>query len=402
MGPCVVLSFSASGDDEWERSLVALGCTVHAFTNARPAAQTNLGYTVHKYRHIKDLAHIASSLALNRIDVLRVDCAGCEWEAFAGASAEALDIVDQVVLNVNFSHSLWTRERWQRLWDAVFVRSGFAAHQARLSRNPDSTPAVASEAANNGTCSPELDCASARASYLQLNPDVARAGQDPRKHYEGSGKKERRMWPGHKCCGKSDTTGLTETTTTQRASLLLALVRPIRVPNIVHWVYALGTEAPFGLLEFSAFMSVVRNVKPERFFFWYRHQPAQTLYWQLAQSHCELRHVDELTSPGRGMHYASESDFYRAEALSVYGGFYFDSDVLVLRDVQWLRRHRFAMPRESYYGLTNAIIVAERNATFLSLWRPEMAREYKEKRPQNCWACHSVVLPRELSTRMPG
>lgn len=81
-----------------------------------------------------------------------------------------------------------------------------------------------------------------------------------------------------------------------------------------------------------------------------------------------------------------------------YGGIYLDADVLVLKSFDPLLKYSAVIGRETYYGLCNGIIVAQKGAPFLRLML-EQYRSYKGMTEQ--WAEKSVENTQRLKELFP-
>ena len=105
-GKCVAFSVGSRNQFGFENSLSPFGCTVHTFDHTvehpNPPAHvtfhrfglTGLGSSNPKLRSLLQLLEI-TQYSGGRIDLLKVDCEGCEYDAFA--SPEVLDFMKKHV-----------------------------------------------------------------------------------------------------------------------------------------------------------------------------------------------------------------------------------------------------------------------------------------------------------------
>jgi len=99
-------------------------------------------------------------------------------------------------------------------------------------------------------------------------------------------------------------------------------------------------------------------------------------------------------------HVAHRSDVVRLQKLIEHGGIYLDADVLVQRDFDDLLNESVVLGREGEFGLANAVILAEPNATFLVRWL-DAYRSFRSKGKDEFWSEHSVLLPAKLAQAYP-
>lgn len=81
---------------------------------------------------------------------------------------------------------------------------------------------------------------------------------------------------------------------------------------------------------------------------------------------------------------------------SEFGGIYIDADEIILKSLDPLRRYPFTLSHAVEYNLSNGLILAEKNATFLSVWMSE----YKTY-DKTLWGYHSTIMPFKLSQKFP-
>jgi len=152
---CVVYSFGIANAWGFDDSMADAGCTVHSFD---PTTKTRAGHEAHVHERVSfhytglrgrpddssqavgnaktyygalggrrlDLGEIMEELGHKRVDVIKLDCEGCEWEAFAHLATTCVEI------------NLWTGPEMDRSrlldWDRLlYVRSQHRPGQNRTS-----------------------------------------------------------------------------------------------------------------------------------------------------------------------------------------------------------------------------------------------------------------------------
>ena len=76
------------------------------------------------------------------------------------------------------------------------------------------------------------------------------------------------------------------------------------------------------------------------------------------------------------------------------GGIYLDTDIIVLKSFDALRRHRVTLGRETSYGLGSGIILSQPRAAFVCMWLHAF-RDYSPL-PWH-WATYAVWTPHRLA-----
>ena len=80
------------------------------------------------------------------------------------------------------------------------------------------------------------------------------------------------------------------------------------------------------------------------------------------------------------------------------GGIYLDTDMLLLKTLDPLRRYELTLGRETSYGLGSGIIIAKPKAPFVCVWL-NVFRDYNPF-PWN-WAYYVIVTPNRLAQVLP-
>eukprot|EP00871_Galdieria_phlegrea_P004193 jgi/Galph1/4775/GphlegSOOS_G3428.1 len=172
------------------------------------------------------------------------------------------------------------------------------------------------------------------------------------------------------------------------------------VPNIVHFVYGLEKDPPFGLVEHLIVLATVRRIQPDKVYFHYCYTP-KGVWWEHTKP---LLTLNQVMSPvhvfGNPLNnVAHKADVVRLQVLSKYGGIYLDMDVLPLKKFDELRQFPMVLGQEGVngnIGLANAVIIAHPSSAFLQQWFLEY-RHFNDL----VWNWFSVRLPKIMATEMP-
>ena len=179
------------------------------------------------------------------------------------------------------------------------------------------------------------------------------------------------------------------------------------IPKILHYTFGMAPDfggKPWSLLHHVCLKSAVERIRPEKVLFYCQFEPS-TPWWELSR---ELLTVVKIEAPqqifGRPLkHVAHQSDVVRLERLIANGGIYLDADVLVQRSFDDLLNNSTVLGREGEageFGVANAVILAEPNASFLLRWLDEY-RSFRSQGRDQYWSEHSVQLPARLAGDYP-
>ena len=151
------------------------------------------------------------------------------------------------------------------------------------------------------------------------------------------------------------------------------------IPNVVHYVWYFKNEMKFYM--FLSMISIIRYVRPCLILFHGEYLPFG-MYWDyIIRIYPNILHVKRprpLYIFGTKIHHHEHSgDIMRMEALMELGGIYFDTDVIVLRDLEPLREFDMTLCRQASGFMLNSFIMAKKNATFLILWMDGYRKDYK-------------------------
>jgi hypothetical protein len=92
-----------------------------------------------------------------------------------------------------------------------------------------------------------------------------------------------------------------------------------------------------------------------------------------------------------------QSDVLRLNIMIEHGGYYLDTDTLVLRNLSVFGDRGLTLCRESPDSIAMAPIIAKPGSEFLKLWRDKIP----EYMASGKWASHAVNLPHDLAAQNP-
>jgi hypothetical protein len=92
-----------------------------------------------------------------------------------------------------------------------------------------------------------------------------------------------------------------------------------------------------------------------------------------------------------------QSDVLRLNIIIEHGGYYLDTDTLVLRNLSVFGDRKLTLCRESPDSIAMAPIIAKPGSEFLKLWRDKIP----EYMASGKWASHAVNLPHDLAAQNP-
>lgn len=172
------------------------------------------------------------------------------------------------------------------------------------------------------------------------------------------------------------------------------------IPNRIHFIFGLDPtfgEKPFSLVHYLSVLSAAKVNQPDEIVLHYSHEPSGE-WWERTRSLVELdRVVIPETIHGRSLtHFAHKADVLRLEILMSEGGIYLDADTFCISSLRPLLDASTVMGIEPNAGLCNAVILAEKESPFLTLWH-ERYRTFSD----DDWRSHSVIAPYQLSRLHP-
>ncbi|XP_077992233.1 uncharacterized protein LOC144446361 [Glandiceps talaboti] len=168
------------------------------------------------------------------------------------------------------------------------------------------------------------------------------------------------------------------------------------VPNIAHFIWF--TCHPFHFENLISMLSVHMVMKADEIVFHTDCQP-EGEWWQEVKNLIPTLIIHNMTMPTKvfGKNLSTEwpqhaADVARLQILMQWGGVYLDIDLFVLASLDPLRYYDYVVGRADQKGLSNGIILANKNATFLKIFYNNY-KNYSSK----CWGCNSVVKQKELA-----
>ena len=203
------------------------------------------------------------------------------------------------------------------------------------------------------------------------------------------------------------------------------------IPNIFHFVFGMSPDfggKPFSLVHYLAVRSAVELNKPEAALFHYQYEPAGE-WWEKAKPLLQLNKISapDSVSGNKLYHVAHKADVVRLRALKETGGIYLDLDTISVKPLTPLLGHSFLIGQELKAGFTpknwrqrlkyklrlirqnragktglcNAVLLAEKNSSFVNRWLEEY-KTFRSKGRDKYWNEHSVLIPEKLAAEFPG
>jgi predicted O-methyltransferase YrrM len=173
------------------------------------------------------------------------------------------------------------------------------------------------------------------------------------------------------------------------------------IPKILHFCFGLSRQGgDWGLVHYACVKSAVERIRPEQAFLYFEYMPRGP-FWDLTAKFVTCR---KITAPREVfgnplLHYAHRGDVLRLEKLIEMGGIYLDCDMFVHRDFDDLLENSVVIGQEGEqgkFGLCNAVILAEPDASFLKRWYAEY-KTFRSKGHDPFWSEHSVEVPLKLA-----
>ena len=169
------------------------------------------------------------------------------------------------------------------------------------------------------------------------------------------------------------------------------------IPNIVHYVWYFKKEMKFCM--FLSMISIIRYVRPCLILFHGEYLPYGKYWDYIIRIYPNVVHVKRprpLYIFGKKIAFHEHSgDIMRMDALMELGGMYFDADVIVLRDIEPLRKYDMTLCLQASGFLLNAFIMSKKNATFLALWMEGYRKDYRN----NSYEYNSMLYNNDLAKK---
>ena len=177
----------------------------------------------------------------------------------------------------------------------------------------------------------------------------------------------------------------------------------LRIPNIVHFCWYTESPLMFRFIDYLGFMSAYKMLRPDKVHFHFNQEPLGP-YWPKLQG--LPRVIFNKTSwPSMmlgekvkvGGYYTAGSNLCRAKQILNHGGIYMDTDVLVIRPMDEIRKYPCVMGLESEGRVCGGIIICEKQATFMKLWANSYLDDYRNWE----WGYNSGKKPIQIWRRFP-
>ena len=171
------------------------------------------------------------------------------------------------------------------------------------------------------------------------------------------------------------------------------------IPKNVHFIFGLSPDfgkRGFSYIHYLAVVTAWKQLQPERIYFHYEYEPHGP-WWERARQFVQLNRIKapEEIFGNPISSYQHKADVLRLDLLRSMGGIYLDIDVVSLNSFDNLLGYKNVMGIEPSVGLCNAVILAEKDSSFITTWH----NSYKNFDKKN-WNYHSIQMPLMLANRM--
>ena len=173
-----------------------------------------------------------------------------------------------------------------------------------------------------------------------------------------------------------------------------------KIPNIVHFIYFSSQSIPMSFTESISVLSAVKIQKPEVVYFHCNNKPYGQYWLELiekSKGYLKTMHRD-IPRKIAGVKIRNRIhaiNIAKLEILKQYGGIVLDTDVVIISSLDDLRtKHDMVMGKEKAQKLSDAIILASKDSTFLHKWYNKYLTDYRpDSTDYNC-----CVVPFKLYT----
>ncbi len=170
------------------------------------------------------------------------------------------------------------------------------------------------------------------------------------------------------------------------------------VPNIVHYIWF--TPHEFKFHHYLGALGALRIQKPDKIMFHTDAEPDGGWWYDFKQEAGDVLQIVRRDQPGDifghpvdDIHH--KSDVSRMQVLLEYGGIYLDSDVMIVRNMDPIRKYNYTMGME-IAGLNNGVIFSAPQSAFLKIYYDS----YKNF-DDGQWNLNSCVEPYRLASEHP-
>jgi hypothetical protein len=178
------------------------------------------------------------------------------------------------------------------------------------------------------------------------------------------------------------------------------------IPKKVHFIWGPKGDGAFTFPFYLSIRSALHTLQLDKVELHYTYLDRENTWFKALEKNLTLVHHDPAEYLNGFQHASPDmdishmADILRLQVLRAEGGIYLDSDAFVLRPFDTLLKgaRDVVMAHEGGYrgALTNAVILAKKEAPFIRRWLAEYDTFDDAK-----WNYHSVILPDKLATLHP-
>jgi mannosyltransferase OCH1-like enzyme len=177
------------------------------------------------------------------------------------------------------------------------------------------------------------------------------------------------------------------------------------IPNIIHFIYLKGID--FQLHHYLAIKSAKCIMNWDKIFIYNDSEPENNIWWKLTKQLDNVNIINIIPPAYINKTYLLYkqhiADIMRLEILKMFGGIYFDLDMLTYKNFQNLLlqikpENEIMLCRENNQRISNSMIAAIPNSKFINEWIDEYHTNYGNK-DIDFWGGLSVEKPNQLSKK---
>nr|XP_039250671.1 uncharacterized protein LOC120328293 [Styela clava] len=165
-----------------------------------------------------------------------------------------------------------------------------------------------------------------------------------------------------------------------------------KVPNIVHYVWF--GEMNLKYYHYLSVRSAAANQHPDAIMFHINGSKPGGEYWEKVEKEIPCITLVKMEAP-TSIHNKEisdvlhQTDVARMQILLKYGGIYLDSDVIILKSMNPLRKYPFTIGRSTEYSLSNGVMLSEPDSSFIKEWMSYFNKydQVSTVTSSNCFAC---------------
>ena len=186
----------------------------------------------------------------------------------------------------------------------------------------------------------------------------------------------------------------------KRIHFNITIEKGMKVPNVVHFNWYNKASVDMEFSQMLSVLSVYKHMKPDAIFF-HTNNELTGKYWTMLKKISKL-HVIHRDPPMRQKsaiygYETDDSDIDRLLLLKTYGGIYLDTDVMVIKPFDNLRRFPCTLGIEDQLLLCGGIIICSKDSEFLRMWLNSFYDDF-----HSTWAYNSGYVPSRLARRYPS